>query len=145
MPNTENTTTEQFTDDEMLFRQVHPSFIQNERVTSQAFNPTPKDEEKLSVSRSLKTNAETAYLHHTQTLQLESAGVWAVQVQEVQESLTPPPTRIVPDPVVTPHPDPSHTLIDFSSLTRSGRDSIAKKLATKARDRGRQHPPRQDI
>ncbi|OQC41352.1 MAG: hypothetical protein BWX66_00754 [Deltaproteobacteria bacterium ADurb.Bin058] len=33
----------------LLLRQIHPDFIQNQRVSSQAFRPTPKDERKLSV------------------------------------------------------------------------------------------------
>ena len=33
----------------ILLRQIHPIWIQQGRVTSQAFRPTPKDENKLSV------------------------------------------------------------------------------------------------
>ena len=33
----------------LLLRQIHPSFVQDGRVTSQAFRPTPKDESLLSV------------------------------------------------------------------------------------------------
>ena len=37
-------------DSETLFlRQIHPTFVQNGRPTSQAFRPTPKDENQLSV------------------------------------------------------------------------------------------------
>jgi hypothetical protein len=32
-----------------LLRQIHPSFVQAGRVTSQAFRPTPKDDNHLSV------------------------------------------------------------------------------------------------
>lgn len=32
-----------------LLRQIHPNFVQAGRVTSQAFRPTPKDENHLSV------------------------------------------------------------------------------------------------
>jgi len=35
--------------DELLLRQVHPNFIVESRITSQAFLPTEKDEKKLSV------------------------------------------------------------------------------------------------
>lgn len=37
------------TPDTLLLHQIHPSFIQYGRVTSQAFRPTPKDEGFLSV------------------------------------------------------------------------------------------------
>jgi hypothetical protein len=33
-------------DDELLFRQVHPSFVRNGRPSSQAFRPMPKGEGK---------------------------------------------------------------------------------------------------
>ena len=36
------------TDETLLLRQVHPSFLQDGVVSSQVFRPTPKDECKLS-------------------------------------------------------------------------------------------------
>ena len=33
----------------LLLRQIHPAFIQQNTITSQAFRPTPKDEKLLSV------------------------------------------------------------------------------------------------
>jgi len=37
------------TDETLVHRQIHPSFVQAGFPTSQAFRPTPKDESKLSV------------------------------------------------------------------------------------------------
>jgi len=131
-----------FKDEELLLRQVHPNFIQEERVTSQAFKPTPKDEEQLSFSRSLLTSAKEAFEHYTQRLNLDSVGVWAVSVKEVNESM-PSSDRIIYDPTTaTPElpEDKSHTVICFKNLSKGKIDSSAKKLAAKARDRGRQHP-----
>ena len=56
---------------EVLFRQVHPSWIQAGKPTSQAFRPTPKDRGLLSVSRSSKTTASAAFeLHNDQFVSL---------------------------------------------------------------------------
>jgi hypothetical protein len=66
---------EVLTDDgELLYRQVHPSFVRDGRPTSQAFRPTPKDENKLSVARGSLTTEKAAYEHHTVALGLGSAG-----------------------------------------------------------------------
>ena len=45
----------------LLLRQIHPSFIQAERITSQAFRPTPKDENKLSVDNGDQISADAAW------------------------------------------------------------------------------------
>lgn len=34
---------------ELLHRQVHPNWIRDGRITSQAFRPTKKDDNKLSI------------------------------------------------------------------------------------------------
>ena len=47
----------------LLLRQIHPSFIQQGRVTSQAFRPTPKDEMKLSVYDGDQMTPEEAFEH----------------------------------------------------------------------------------
>lgn len=44
----------------LLLRQIHPTFIQYGRVTSQAFRPTPKDEDQLSVDNGDMITAEEA-------------------------------------------------------------------------------------
>jgi hypothetical protein len=38
------------TPETLLLRQIHPSFVQAGRVTSQAFRPTPKDGSLLSIT-----------------------------------------------------------------------------------------------
>jgi hypothetical protein len=75
------------TDETLLLRQIHPVFIQNDRVTSQAFRPTPKDHGQLSVYDGDMISAEESWKHHT-GLGLESEGVLAVTVRECEaESL----------------------------------------------------------
>ena len=69
-------------DEELLFRQVHPSFVRDGRPSSQAFRPTAKDEGKLSVARGSLTTPAGAFEVHTTGLGLPSAGTWAVTVGE---------------------------------------------------------------
>lgn len=122
---------------ELLLRQVHPTFIQDNRVTSQAFKPTPKDENKLSVSRSSKTTAEKAHKHYTKTLKLESACVMAVSVSEI---IAHQKLQLEDNPISGANADQSHALVDYTALTSSEKDKVAKKLAANARARGIQYP-----
>ena len=70
-------------EDELLLRQVHPNFIIESRITSQAFLPTEKDDKKLSVNRSSMISAHEAFDLHTQQKKLQSVGVWGISVGEV--------------------------------------------------------------
>ena len=89
----------------LLLRQVHPSFVQNGRITSQAFTPTLKDQNRLSVYDGDLIEAEPAWIHYTSILGLQSIGVVAVTVAEcVGNGLA-----ARPDP--TDYPE--HALIDF--------------------------------
>jgi hypothetical protein len=72
-------------DDEILFRQVHPSFVRDGRPSSQAFRPTRKDDGKLSVARGALTTAAAAFELFTSGLELPSEGTWAVSVGECRE------------------------------------------------------------
>ncbi len=123
-----------FNEDELLLRQVHPSFIQEGRVTSLAFRPTPKDEKKLSVNRRSLTTPEKSFELHTEQRGLRSAVVWGVSVGEVSEMQE---LTVEEDPVVAPVEDLSHALIDFSKIDSESRiKTVASKLADKARLRG---------
>jgi hypothetical protein len=119
---------------ELLLRQVHPHFIQEGRVSSVAFRPTPKDQKKLSVNRGSLTTPERSFDLHTREKGLQSSGVWGVSVEEVcaMQDLS-----IEEDPISAPIPDPSHGLIDFSQIESESRiQKLASKLAEKARARG---------
>jgi hypothetical protein len=119
---------------EILLRQVHPSFIQEGRVSSQAFRPTPKDQKKLSVNRSSLIEAREAFIFYTERKKLASAGVWGVSVREVTEIAG---LNIEEDPITDPPEDPSHSLIDFSGIDSENKiKPISSKLAEKARTRG---------
>ncbi len=115
----------------LLYRQVHPSWIQNGRITSQAFRPTPKDEKRLSVYDGDQITAEAAWQHYTNDLGYTSAGVLAVTVEECDNLELP----VVPDPATFQ----AHTLIDFSAFSRSQIETKAKILRAKADLRGWQY------
>jgi hypothetical protein len=118
----------------MLFRQVHPSWVQDGVPSSQAFRPTKKDEGMLSVARGSMITAEGAFEHHTKVLGHQSAGSWGVTVDEVGNV----ELACYADPTDdTPH----HGLIDFRELARKPIETKSKILLAKARDRGRLHPP----
>ncbi len=68
----------------LLWRQVHPNFIQQEIPTSQAFRPSTKDKEKPSVDNGDIISAEQSYLNYTKK-GYESGGVLAVTVGECKE------------------------------------------------------------
>lgn len=121
-------------ENEIFLRQVHPSFIQEGRISSQAFRPTPKDQKKLSVNRrSLATPQETFVLH-TEKRNLTSAGVWGISAKEVGEIAE---LKIEDDPIYDPIVDISHCLIDFSGIGSEHKiKAISSKLADKARARG---------
>jgi hypothetical protein len=124
---------------ELLLRQIHPTFIQEGRMTSQAFRPTPKDQKLLSVNRSSKIKPLDAYILHTEIKKLSSVGVWGVSVSEVNDI---DDLNIKEDPIENPIEDKSHSLIDFSLLDSESRiKAISSKLADKARKRGCLHQP----
>ena len=126
-------------DDELLFRQVHPSFIRDGRPSSQAFRPTTKDAGKLSVARSALTTAAGAYDHHTQSLALASAGSWGITVGECKTEELP----VFPDPLTTPGPvpDAAHAVVDFAAFSKGKAEAKGLRLARQASERGRLHPP----
>lgn len=121
--------------DEILLRQVHPSFLRDGRPSSQAWKPTRKDEGCLSVARGSLTSPQAAFDHHTQQMRLASAGTWAVTVAECRtEEL-----RAYPDPLTsTPRvaADLAHAFIDFTGLSNSRIEAKAVRLARHAVERG---------
>ena len=112
----------------LLYRQIHPSFVQNGRPTSQAFKPTSKDDHKLSAYDGDKIQPKASWEHYTSTLGLSSTGVMAVTKSECETY------SLVIDPDGIPYPE--HCSIDFSGLTKSAADKAAKNLANFAVSRG---------
>ena len=113
----------------MLYRQVHPIWIQQGQVTSQVFRPTPKDKKQLSTYDGDQITAENAWQHFTNTLSCLSLGVVGVTVEECQHHNL----DTIPDPKTFRE----HVLIDFTSHdTENQIKKISKLLRLVAYNRG---------
>lgn len=112
----------------LLLRQVHPKFVQGDKVTSQAFRPTPKDAGRLSVYDGDQIEPEPAWQHYTQELGHQSAGVMAITGAEC--------TAVTLPYRLTGEPFPEHAEVDFTALNTNQTEKASKKLKSKAEARG---------
>lgn len=113
----------------LLLRQVHPNWLKDGEVLSIAFRPFPKDEGLLSVYDGDLILPPESWQHYTGTLGYQSAGVWAVNVKEVEAcSLT---AR-----ADTEGRFREHAVIDFSAYEDKEQKAKSKILAAKAAERG---------
>lgn len=110
--------------DTPLLRQIHPSFVQLGRPTSQAFRPTPKDEFHLSVDDGSRIDPKASWERFTSNLNFHSTGVMAITLAECSAQELP----VIEDGI----PYPEHCSIDFSSLTRGTIEKRAKVLVRHA-------------
>jgi hypothetical protein len=118
----------------LLMRQINPSWIQNGRVTSQAFCPTAKDEGRLTVYDGDLIRPQASWDHFTQALGYSSAGVMAVTRAEcLVEQL---------DVIEDHFPFPEHCSVDFSPFSNSEIKGKAKALSACARLRDWLYIPR---
>ena len=120
-------------DHTLLYRQIHPNFVQQNRATSQAFQPNSSDANLLSVYDGDQIEAAEAWEHYTSVQLRSSAGVTAVTVSECSRLQLP----VVLDGI----PYPEHAYIDFSGYGRRARTSKAKQLRALANARGWQYRP----
>ena len=111
-----------------LLRQINPSFVQAGRVTSQAFRPTPKDEQCLSVYDGDQIQPQAAWQHFTQNPACHSVGVMAVSHAECTCEGLP----VIADGV----PFPEHCYLDYSELDEKTIKKKAKVLSSCAQLRG---------
>lgn len=116
----------------LLLRQVNPSFVQGNTIstqvfTSQTFRPTPKDEGKLSVYHGDKFDARESFDHFTER-GYASAGVVGVTKIECDTEALP----------VDEDNDPfnGHCSIDYKGLSNGQMEKKAKKLKSYAQARG---------
>lgn len=117
--------------DTLLHRQVNPSWMQQGRITSQVFKPTPKDNRRLSVYDGDQMTALQAWSHYTTELGFASVGVVAVTVAECEAlGLTAEPD---------PEPFPAHAVIRFDACTPSQIEKKAKRLKAVGEARGWLH------
>lgn len=112
----------------LLYRLINPSWVQAGRVTSQAFRPTPKDDNKLSVYDGDLIRPEAAWQHFTEQRGLASIGIVAVSVAECAEVELPACSD--------PGDFPEHAIIDFTGKSNSQRDKCSKILRSKSEVRG---------
>lgn len=110
-----------------LLRQVNPNWIQDGRITSQAFSPTPKDDKKLSCYDGDQIAPDAAHDHFVDSLGLKSVGVVAVTVDECKALELP----AVPDP----EPFKEHVIIDFDGNEKPEIKRKSKILRTIAEER----------
>ena len=116
------------TPDTLLLRQIHPSFIQDGRVTSQAFRPTPKDELLLSVDDGDRVTAEASWQRFIANPACKSVGVQAVSHTEcTAQALT-----VIEDG----NPHPEHCSVDFTAFDKKAIEKKSKLLRAQAETRG---------
>lgn len=116
------------TPDTLLLRQIHPSFMQYGRVTSQAFRPTPKDEGFLSVDDGDRISAESSWQRFITNPGCKSVGVQAVSQAECSaQALT-----VIEDG----NPYPEHCSINFTAFDKKTIEKKSKLLRTQAETRG---------
>jgi len=119
--------------DSLLLRQVHPNFLKDGQLSSQAFFPFPKDKGKLSVYDGKLISPAESFEHYTEKLSYQSVGVWGISDAEVIASgLT-----SEPDPLPE---SPAHALINFGKASDKECRKLAKKLKTFALARGILYP-----
>lgn len=112
----------------LLLRQINPAFVQDGRVTSQAFRPTPKDEHRLSVDNGDRIQPDAAWERFVTNPVCSSVGVMAVSHAECESQSLP----VIEDG--DPHPE--HCSIDFSSFDKRDIECRAKHLSRQAQARG---------
>jgi hypothetical protein len=122
----------------LFYRQVNPNWLLKGVPSSQAFGPTPKDKDKLSVDDASKVSAEGSWRHFTEQLRLQSVGTWAVSMAEVEDALdlvvAASPKVVAEDPSKD---NPAHCDVDFSRVSSKGQKKRkAQNLAMKATVRG---------
>lgn len=112
-----------------LLRQVHPQFLSDGELTSQAFFPFPKDDGKLSVYDSDQITVEEAFRHYTLVLKNASHSVWGIACIEV--------SAIGLTSEADPKPNfPSHAVVNFGQRSEKECRKLAKKLKMFALQRG---------
>ena len=133
----------EWTSESLFYRQVNPSWLAEGVPSSQAFGPTPKDKDKLSVDDASLVSAEGSWRHFTEKLGLQSVGTWAVSLGEVEETsdltVTASPKVLAEDPAKD---NPAHCDVDFSQVSSKGQKKRkAQHLAIKATARGCLYAP----
>ena len=128
----------EWTPESLFYRQVHPNWLVEGVPSSQAFGPTPKDQDKLSVDDASMVSAEGSWRYFAEKLGHQSAGTWAVSQSDVDSAgdllIAASPIAGAEDPAMD---NPAHCHIDFSNISSKGQKKRrAQHLALKATARG---------
>lgn len=121
--------------DEVLFRQIHPKWVEDDgEPSSQPFIPTKKDNNKLSVDRSSLTEASDSYALFLAS-GLASVAVYGLTVGEFgKENL--PCTADPLEKTDEQSANPAHALADYTAFSAGQQKLIARRLKIVARARG---------
>lgn len=112
----------------LLFRQIHPNFVQDGYASSRAFRPNEADNGLMSVYDGDLITAEASWTHYTTELKKQSVGAMALSVEEFSlHGLTARPD---------PEPFPEHAVVDFTGLEERHWRNKSKKLHALAIARG---------
>lgn len=120
--------------DELQFRQVNPSWVEEDKPSRLAFIPTNKDAGKLSLDRSASTTSKQSY-DDFRALGLSSGGVFGLTPDECEEN--PNPVECFASPLDN---NPHHSHAEFNGLSNSQKKAKSQELRRKAVARGKLHP-----
>ena len=119
---------------EVLFRQVHPNFLDKGEPSSNRFLPSSADENQLSVDRSAMTTASAAHALYTQSGR-QSGAVFGVSVSEFGGETV----ECFHDPIEangTQLANPAHALANYSKMDSKAQKAAAQRLKKLAIARG---------
>ena len=118
----------------LLLRQINPSWVREGRTTSQAFKPTPKDNNRLSVSDGDMVSPQKSWEEYTGR-GWSSQGVLAVAYSECEDN----GLKVFSDPLPE---QPDHAVIDFTTVeSKSKIERVSKILVLLAMERGWLYQP----
>lgn len=125
--------------DEVLFRHIHPDFMNNGEPSSDRFSPSKRDGNKLSVDRSALTTAKDAHELFTAD-GAKALAVFGLSVGEFRGENIPCLSDPISQSEMT-RSHPAHALADYASHVDKSQKIIAKKLKRLAVARGQLYPP----
>jgi hypothetical protein len=121
-------------EDEVLLRQINPQWLQKGIVTSQAFDPFPKDHGMLSVDRSDLVTPQESY-QRFKADGFDSCAVYGVTVAEFDAE----DIETLSDPIEASEDrreNPAHALADYRPFSKKDRKKKARALKNKSIERG---------
>lgn len=119
---------------EVQFRQVHPSWMEEDGPSRLAFIPTKKDNGKLSLDRSATTTAKDSF-DDFKAMGLNADSVFGLTSAEFGEN--PNPVACFESPLDY---NPHHSHADFNGLSNGEKKAKSQALKRKAVSRGKLHP-----